>query len=253
MCSLLRRRLLLRPGLYRCACISKPSRPTMATGQSSRIWGTQRFKVRQPDHRAYQHEMEGLRKRGHPRFPGTAAARDTAGAGLVRRARRLVILGDPGGGKTTLLPMDGHRIPAAFSGTSRRFGNNCPMSTRCRKRGGSRCSSGAATSATRTWPSPASSTSSSQHLYETELKPDEAEVMRAVVLAALARGEALRSSTDSTRSRIRGCGCSSARKSSERLCRYPNAPIVVTSRIVGYRDMPYRMGGAFRALGARRG
>ena len=27
--------------------------------------------------------------------------------------------------------------------------------------------------------------------------------------------------------------------------RYPAASIVVTSRIVGYRDMPYRMGGAF--------
>src|ERR1035441_7233822 len=27
--------------------------------------------------------------------------------------------------------------------------------------------------------------------------------------------------------------------------RYPDAPIVVTSRILGYRDMPYRMGSAF--------
>jgi len=27
--------------------------------------------------------------------------------------------------------------------------------------------------------------------------------------------------------------------------RYPEAPIVVTSRIVGYRDMPYRMGSGF--------
>lgn len=84
-----------------------------------------------------------------------------------------------------------------------------------------------------------------QHLNKTELLPEEADLMRAVILDRIAKGEALLlvdGLDEITNPHVRMMFCQELERTA---ARYPDAPIVVTSRIVGYRDMPYRMGSGF--------
>lgn len=84
-----------------------------------------------------------------------------------------------------------------------------------------------------------------QHLNKTELLPEEADVMLAVVLDRIAKGEVLLlvdGLDEITNAHVRMMFCQELERTA---ARYPDAPIVVTSRIVGYRDMPYRMGSGF--------
>ncbi|MFN9624239.1 MAG: NACHT domain-containing protein, partial [Cyanobacteriota bacterium] len=79
------------------------------------------------------------------------------------------------------------------------------------------------------------------HLAKTGLNPQDAQVMNAVILDRLARGKVLLLVDEldviSDR-RVRQLFCQEL----ERIAvRYPDAPILVTSRIFGYREMPDRM------------
>ena len=85
----------------------------------------------------------------------------------------------------------------------------------------------------------------SQHLRKTELLPHEADVMRAVILDSIAKGDALLlvdGLDEITNPQVRIMFCQELERTATR---YPEAHIVATSRIVGYRDMPYRMGTGF--------
>lgn len=84
-----------------------------------------------------------------------------------------------------------------------------------------------------------------QHLNKSSLLPSESDVMKAVILDRIAKGEVLLlidGLDEITNPQIRMRFCQELEQTA---ARYPNAPIVITSRIVGYRDMPYRMGTGF--------
>lgn len=193
-----------------------------------------------------QREARRHREAGHifadkPGRPAHTGSRTPIGERLGA-SRRLVVLGDPGGGKTTMLRW------MATSYLLRHKGDSAfkqipdtetlpvqpwiPVLIRCRDLGETdlcRCFTDFLT----------------QHLNKTELQPDEADVMRAVILDRIAKGEVLLlvdGLDEITNPQVRMMFCQELERTS---ARYPDAPIVVTSRIVGYRDMPYRMGSGF--------
>ena len=171
----------------------------------------------------------------------TSGSRAAVGERLVR-ARRLVILGDPGGGKTTLLRWMATAYILRFRGDEMLGGlpdvatlprrKWLPILIRCRDLGEA--------DLCRSFPE-----FLAQQLRNSELLPEDAAVMSTVILGAIAEGEALLlvdGLDEITHPNVRVLFCQELERTA---VRYPKAHIVVTSRIVGYRDMPYRMGKAF--------
>ena len=190
---------------------------------------------------ARRHREAGHFIPGEPDSPVRRRTRVPVGERLAA-SRRLVVLGDPGGGKTTMLRWMAtayllrHKGDAAFSQVpdteTLPMEPWIPVLIRCRDLGEHdlcRCFTDFLT----------------QHLNKTELLPADAEVMRAVILDRIAKGKALLlvdGLDEITNPSVRMMFCQELERTA---ARYPDAPIVVTSRIVGYRDMPYRMGSGF--------
>lgn len=194
------------------------------------------------------HEIEArrdaLRARQAP--PEDKHERVPAGHRLAE-ARRLVVLGDPGSGKTTLLRWiatayllrlkndpawreipDVDTLPEA---------DWLPILIRCRDQDPESFAGGLDALLERTFRA-------------TELGPEESAALQPVLREKLARGEAMLlvdglDEITQPAARMRFC------QQIERLqAAYPEAPMVVTSRIVGYRELGYRLG---RTGGLERG
>ena len=203
---------------------------------------------RQPSEDALVSKLEELRSvsrridAGHstPMASGQMGALGTPLAIGERLAssQRLVVLGDPGGGKTTMLRwlatvyLLRHKndpavdqIPDALTLPARPW---IPVLIRCRDLGPADLSR-AFTDVL--W----------MHLAKTELQPEEAKIMNTVILDRIAKGEILLlvdGLDEITDRKVRTLFCQQL----ERIAvRYPEAPIIVTSRIVGYREMPDRL------------
>ena len=172
------------------------------------------------------------------------SANSKAGIGeLLQITQHLVVLGDPGGGKTTMLrwlatamllryrndPALGH-LPDVETLPTQTW---IPVLIRCRDLGEEdlcRCFSDFL----------------SQHLLKTTLLPDEAQIMRAMILDKIAHNQVLLmvdGLDEITLPHVRVQFCQELERTA---ARYPALSIIVTSRIVGYRDMPYRMGRNFQ-------
>jgi len=176
-----------------------------------------------------------------PERSGRSESRSPIGERLGA-ARRLVILGDPGGGKTTLLRWMAtayllrHKNAGAYSHVpdTETLPDQpwIPVLIRCRDLGEADLCRRFTDFLT-------------QHLHKSELQPEDANIMQAVILDRIANGEALLlvdGLDEITNPRVRVMFCQELERTA---ARYPAAPVVVTSRIVGYRDMPYRMSSSF--------
>jgi formylglycine-generating enzyme required for sulfatase activity len=152
--------------------------------------------------------------------------------------QRFVVLGDPGGGKTTMLrwlatayllrhtnDLTARGLPDAETLPDQSW---IPVLIRCREIGDDDlCRSFKEVLG--------------MHLKKSELQDQDAEVMLAVILDRLAKGEVLLlvdGLDEISDRRVRQAFCKQLECTAER---YPEAPIMVTSRIVGYRDMPERL------------
>jgi HEAT repeat protein len=160
----------------------------------------------------------------------------------IDAAQRLVVLGDPGAGKTTLIRWlvtayllkmkadpDFAELPDVATLPDKAW---LPVLIRCRELDES-CFTGALDDILR------------QTLRRAQMTEQEADILLAVLREQLADGKALLlldgldEITDAT-TRARFC-----RQIESIGVAYPLVPIITTSRIVGYREMPFRLGRGF--------
>lgn len=179
-----------------------------------------------------------------PRAPGGEIKRVPLGERLAA-SRRLVVLGDPGAGKTTLLRWlatayllrlkddpDWKQLPAVETLPDEDW---LPVIVRCRDLDPT-CASGALDDVL------------AHTLRKAELSDEEAAALRSLLRTRLERGDALLLIDGLDEITDPALRAKFARQLEQIHLAFPHAPIVATSRVVGYREMGYRIGRGFEHL-----